>query len=91
MDKKTRARLNESKPYLKYLLKNKTYIFNRTKYEVLRKGVNTCGSHCAYRIYKSQKDNLTLGEYQRHMVELSEQYGIAYDAIVASFVGFFLG
>jgi hypothetical protein len=90
MDKKTRARLNESNPYLTYLLKNKPYIYNKVRYEVLRKGVNTCGSHCAYRIYKFQKDNLTLAEYQKHMIELSKQYGITYDAIVASFVGFFL-
>ena len=90
MDKKTRARLHESNPYLSYLLKNKPYIYNKVRYEVLRKGLNTCGSHCAYRIYKFQKDNLTMAEYQKHMIELSKQYGITYDAIVASFVGFFL-
>jgi len=90
LDKKTRARLNESKPYLKYLLKNQTYTFNRTKYEALRRGVNTCGSHCAYRLYQFKKYNLTLAEYQRHMIDLSKTYGISYDTIVASFVSFFL-
>jgi hypothetical protein len=90
MDAKTRARLSESKPYLRHLLKNKTYTFNRTKYEILRKGVNTCGSHCAYRIHKFQKANFTLAEYQQHMNNLSKQYGISYDKIVARFVSFFL-
>ena len=90
MDKKTRVKLHESQPYLTYLLKNKQYIYNKVKYEELRKGVNTCGSHCCYRIYKFQKENLTLPEYQKHMLGMSKQYGISYDAIVASFVGFFL-
>jgi hypothetical protein len=90
MDKKTRARLHESKPYLKYLLKNKTYTFNRTRYEILRKGVNTCGSHCAYRIYQFKKYGLNLAEYEHHLLGLSKQYGIGYDRIVARFVSFFL-
>ena len=33
MDAKTRLSLNESKPYLTYLLKNKQYIYNKVKYE----------------------------------------------------------
>ena len=33
MDAKTRVSLNESKPYLTYLLKNKQYIYNKVKYE----------------------------------------------------------
>jgi hypothetical protein len=32
----------------------------------------------------------TLEEYQRHMLEVSKQYGIGFDKIVASFVSFFL-
>jgi hypothetical protein len=90
MDKTTRARLNESKTYLKYLLRGKTYTFNRTKYEVLRKGVNTCGSHCAYRIYKFKKEGFTLQEYQEHMINLSKTYGLTYDALVAAFVNHFI-
>ena len=90
MDAKTRARLNESKPYLTYLLKGKTYIYNKVKYEVLRKGVNTCGSHSSYRIYQFKKYGLKLEEYQQHMNNLSKQYGVGFDKIVARFVGFFL-
>ena len=91
MDRKTRARLHESKPYLTYLLKGRQYIYNKVKYEVLKKGVNTCGSHSSYRIYQFQKYSRTLEEYQKHMRDLSKQYGMGYDRIVASFVGFFLG
>ena len=91
MDRKTRARLQESKPYLTYLLKGRKYIYNKVKYEVLKKGVNTCGSHSSYRIYQFVKYNRTLEDYQKHMQDLSKQFGMGYDKIVASFVGFFLG
>ena len=90
MDRKTRARLHESKPYLTYLLKGRKYIYNKVKYEVLKKGVNTCGSHSSYRIYQFKKYSLTLEQYQKHMLDLSKQYGIGFDKIVASFVSFFL-
>jgi hypothetical protein len=90
MDKATRARLHESTPYLSYLLKNKTYTYNKVKYELLRKGVNTCGSHSAYRIYQFKNYGLKLPEYQQHMANLSKQYGVGFDKIVARFVSFFL-
>jgi len=91
MDRKTRARLHESTPYLTYLLKGRKYIYNKVKYEVLKKGVNTCGSHSSYRIYQFVKYSRTLEDYQKHMQDLSKQFGMGYDKIVASFVGFFLG
>ena len=91
MDRKTRVRLHESKPYLTYLLKGRKYIYNKVKYEVLKTGVNTCGSHSSYRIYQFLKYSRTLEDYQKHMQDLSKQFGIGYDKIVASFVGFFLG
>ena len=90
MDRKTRARLHEDKPYLTYLLKGRNYIYNKVRYEVLKKGVNTCGSHSSYRIYQFKKYNRTLEEYHKHMLELSKQLGIGFDKIVASFVSFFL-
>ena len=90
MDKKTRVRLHEDKPYLTFLLKGRNYIYNKVKYEALRKGVNTCGSHSSYRIYQFKKYNLTLEQYHKHMLDLSKQYGIGFDKIVASFVSFFL-
>ena len=52
MDAKTRVSLDESKPYLTYLLKGRKYIYNKVKYEKLKKGVNPCGSHSSYRIYQ---------------------------------------
>ena len=89
MDVKTRVTLNESKPYLTYLLKGRKYIYNKTKYEVLRKGINTCGSHSSYRIYQFKKYGLKLPEYQQHMLNLSKQYGVGFDKVVARFVSFF--
>ena len=38
MDANTRARLRESKPYLTYLLKGRKYIYNKIRYEKLKKG-----------------------------------------------------
>ena len=90
LDKTTRARLKENVRYLTYLLKGRTHIHNRIKYEVLRKGVNTCGSHCVYRIYKFIKNEMSLADYQKHMNELSKMYGITYDKIVAAFVSHWL-
>ena len=90
MDAKTRLSLNESKPYLTYLLKGRKYIYNKVKYEVLRKGINTCGSHSSYRIYQFKNYGLKLPEYHQHMLNLSKQYGVGFDKIVARFVSFFL-
>ena len=90
MGAKARATLHESKPYLTHLLTGRTHIHNKVKYELLRKGVNTCGSHSSYRIYQFKKYGLKLPEYQQHMSNLSKQYGIGYDKIVARFVSFFL-
>jgi hypothetical protein len=90
MDARTRARLHESKPYLTYLLKHKQYTYNKIRYERLKTGVNTCGSHSSYRIYQFKKYGLKLEDYQRHMSNLSKQYGVSYDKIVARFVSFFL-
>ena len=91
MDRKTRATLHESTPYLTYLLKGRKYIYNKVKYDVLKKGVSTCGSHSSYRIYQFLKYSRTLEDYQKHMQDLSKQFGMGYDKIVSSFVGFFLG
>ena len=88
IDRKTRARLHESKPYLTYLLEGRKYSYNKAKYEVLKKGVNTCGSHSSYRIYQFQKYSRTLEYYQKHIQDLSKQLGMGYVKIVASFVGF---
>ena len=51
MDRKTRLKLHEDKPYLTYLLQDRKYIYSKVKYEVFKKYVNTCGSHSSYRIY----------------------------------------
>lgn len=79
MDKKQRARLHESRKYLTSLLKNEKHIYNKVKYEELREGVNTCGSHCAYRCYKFLKEGCTLPDYQAHMNTLRKDFSMPYD------------
>ena len=86
LDKTTRIRLHENKKYLTYLLKDRIVIHNKIKYEKLRRGVNTCGSHVAYRIYNFLKKNMTLEQYQKHMADLSKNFGLSYDKLVAAFV-----
>lgn len=90
MDKKQRVKLREDKKYLTYLLQGRNHIYNKVKYEELRKGVNTCGSHCAYRCYKFKKEGFTLDAYQDHMTDVRKTYGLPYDKIVASFVSYFI-
>jgi hypothetical protein len=90
MDKKQRVKLHENKKYLTYLLQGRTHIYNRVRYEELRKGVNTCGSHSAYRCYKFKKYGFTLSDYQQHMNTIRKNFSMSYDKIVAAFVSFFL-
>ena len=48
------------------------------------------GVYVGERIYQFKKYSRTLEEYQKHMLELSQQFGIGFDKIVASFVSLFL-
>jgi hypothetical protein len=53
-----RLRLGESNKYLSFLLQGKSYVYNKIKYQVMKRGVNTCGDHVAYRCFLFKKNNL---------------------------------
>ena len=46
-----RLKLGESQKYLCFLLQGKPYVYNKIRYHVMKRGVNTCGSHVAYRCW----------------------------------------
>ena len=85
-----RVRLHENKNNLTYLLKEEHVIYNKVKYERLRKGVNTCGSNVAYRIYNFIKKDMDLEQYHKHMEDLSKSFGLSYDKLVAAFISYFI-
>lgn len=81
-----RAKLGESKNYLSYLLQGRKHIYNKVKYQVMKSGVNTCGSHVSYRCYKFKHDGFDLKTYQKHMRNTMQIYGLSADQVVAEFV-----
>ena len=48
--------------------------------------MNTCGSHIVNRIYKLKHYNMDLDAFNELMRELTDDYGITYDTIVAKFI-----
>ena len=50
-----RLKLGESQKYLSYLLQGNPYVYSKIKYQVMRRGVNTCGDHVAYRCFLFKK------------------------------------
>ena len=81
-----RAKLGESKKYLTYLLQGKTLIYNKVKYQEMKDGVNTRGSHVSYRCYKFKHDGFDLKTYQKHIKNTCQIYGLTPDQVVAEFV-----
>jgi len=81
-----RAKLNESKKYLSYLLQGKKNIYNKVKYQQMKEGVNTCGSHVSYRCFKFKNDNFDLKTYQKHMANTMKVYGLTADQVVVEYV-----
>ena len=90
MTKEQRAKLREDKPYLSYLLQNQRHIYNKVKYEKMKKGVNSCGHHTCLRCYEFAKKGKGLPEYQKYLENLRKLYGVSYDEIAASFVSKFV-
>lgn len=41
-------------------------VFNPTRFQVMKEGINTCGRHCAVRLQNSHFDNTTYTRYIRH-------------------------
>ena len=81
-----RAKLHEKKKYLTFLLQGRKHIYNKEKYQEMKDGINTCGSHCAYRCYKFKHDGFDLKTYQKHVKNYCRTYGITPDMLVAEFV-----
>ena len=81
-----RIKLKENTYYLSNLLQGRNYVYNKIKYQQMKEGVNTCGSHVSYRCYKFKNEGYNLKDYQDHMKNYSRLYGLTPDQIVASFV-----
>ena len=48
--------------------------------------INTCGHHCAHRIYRLTNDQMDLKDYVELMEELKQRTGNNYDVIVSDFI-----
>ena len=86
--KARRKLLNQSEPYLSRLLKRggKQWVYNRRRYQKISDAVNTCGDHCAHRIYRLTHNDMDLQDYSDYMDHVREEYKVGYDVIVAEFV-----
>ena len=83
---KQRTELKENTTYLSNLLKGHRVIFNRVRYQQMKDGVNDCGDHICYRIYKFKHDNFSLRDYHQHIQNLCKMYGTTPDDIVCEFI-----
>ena len=81
-----RLKLGESQKYLSFLLQGKPYVYNKIKYQVMKRGVNTCGDHVAYRCFLFKKKQFNLKDYQKHIRNYTHLYGLTPDQLVAKFV-----
>jgi len=89
LNMKKRQTLNEATPYLSNLLDSQKYIYNHVRYQQSDLGVNTCGSHVAFRIFQLMNDNTDLQNYEAFMKSKRKLTGMTYDEIVANFVNKF--
>jgi hypothetical protein len=81
-----RLKLGESQKYLSFLLQGQPYIYNKVKYQIMKRGINTCGSHVAYRCFLFKKKQFNLLDYQKHVKNYTHLYGLTPDQLVATFV-----
>lgn len=72
---------NQNYPYLTKLLYDTGYPIEYNNYEFQQHGrdINTCGRHCAVRIFFK---NLLLDEYYELMRKISQKTNLSYDKIV---------
>ena len=82
-----RLKLGESQKYLSLLLQGKPFIYNKIKYQVMRRGKNTCGDHVSYRCFLFKEKQFNLKDYQQHIENSTRLYGLTPDQLVAKFVG----
>ena len=52
----------------------------------MKRGVNTCGDHVAYRCWLFKKKQFNLKDYQKHIENSTRLYGLTPDQLVAKFV-----
>jgi hypothetical protein len=88
ISKARRKLLRQSEPYLSQLLKRsgKQWIYNKRDYQKMSDTVNTCGDHCAHRIYRLTHNDMDLKDYSEYMEHVKDEYKVGYDVIVAEFV-----
>ena len=49
------------------LLQGRNHLYHNFKYQQMKQGINTCGSHVAYRCHKFQIASFNLKDYQQHV------------------------
>ena len=53
----------------------------------MKRDVNTCGDHVAYRCFLFKNKQFNLKDYQKHVANYTRLYGLTPDQLVAKFVG----
>ena len=83
-----RKLLKQGEPYLSELLERSgaEWIYNKRAFEKMNATINTCGHHCAHRIYRLAHDQMDLKDYVELMEELKKSTGNNYDVIVSDFI-----
>jgi len=83
--------LGQSMKYLSGLLERTALkrIYSPYHFEKMSNKVNTCGSHCAHRIYRLRHDNMDLHDYYGYMEDAEEKLKASPDEVVAEFVDSF--
>ena len=86
-----RRQLGETQKYLSGLLERTKLkrVYSPYHFEQESKSVNTCGDHCAHRIYRLRHNNMDLHDYYCYMENTQEKLKASPDEIVAEFVGTF--
>ena len=86
-----REQLGEAQKYLSGLLERTSLkrIYSPYHFERTSNKVNTCGSHCAHRIYRLRHDKMDLHDYYSYMEEAEEKLHASPDEVVAEFVDSF--
>ena len=87
-DKEDRQELGQTQPYLTKLLEasGERWEHSPYKFEEESKSINTCGHHCAHRIYRMLRNQMDLREYKEYMEHLRDKYRMDYDEVVSEFV-----
>ena len=87
-----KQKLHEEKPLLGKSFNESGYkvVYNKTKFQSMKKEISTCGDHSSHRIYRLKHNDLDLEAYTTYMNHIKDEYGLTYDDIVAEFVSSFI-